>query len=126
MRISEEIDALEVMGVPSLPFLVTTRVIAGVIAIIPLYVDRPARVFAAARLNVTLLNGQSGGHLRPLLRPVPAASDVLLSFVKVLVFAIVIIADPLLLRLPRRAAGPPGVGIAVGRAVRAVDRRRSA
>ncbi len=38
MRISEEVDALEVMAVPSLPFLVTTRIIAGFIAIIPLYV----------------------------------------------------------------------------------------
>ena len=38
MRISEEIDALEVMAVPSVPFLVTTRVIAGFVAVIPLYV----------------------------------------------------------------------------------------
>src|SRR5207302_7397820 len=38
MRISEEIDALEVMGVPSLPYLVTTRMLAGVAAVIPLYV----------------------------------------------------------------------------------------
>src|ERR1700746_940679 len=37
MRINEEVDALEVMGVPSLPYLVTTRILAGVIAIIPLY-----------------------------------------------------------------------------------------
>ena len=42
MRINEEIDALEVMGVPSLPFLVTTRIIAGFIAVIPLYVLGPA------------------------------------------------------------------------------------
>src|ERR1700759_5107046 len=38
MRISEEIDALEVMAVPSLPFLVTTRMVAGFIAVIPLYI----------------------------------------------------------------------------------------
>src|SRR6476661_1527231 len=38
MRISEEVDALEVMGVPSLPFLVTTRMIAGFVAVVPLYV----------------------------------------------------------------------------------------
>jgi phospholipid/cholesterol/gamma-HCH transport system permease protein len=35
MRISEEVDALEVMAIPSLPFLVTTRIIAGMIAIVP-------------------------------------------------------------------------------------------
>src|ERR1700750_705795 len=38
MRISEEVDALEVMAIPSLPFLVTTRIIAGLIAVTPLYV----------------------------------------------------------------------------------------
>src|SRR5919205_389055 len=38
MRISEEIDALEVMAVPSVPYLVTTRVLAAVGAVIPLYV----------------------------------------------------------------------------------------
>ena len=38
MRISEEVDALEVMAVPSLPVLVTTRIIAGFVAVIPLYV----------------------------------------------------------------------------------------
>ncbi|HZZ86951.1 MAG TPA: ABC transporter permease, partial [Caulobacteraceae bacterium] len=38
MRISEEIDALEVMAVPSLPFLVTSRLIAGFVAVIPLYI----------------------------------------------------------------------------------------
>src|SRR5204863_25122 len=38
MRISEEVDALEVMGIPSVPYLVTTRIIAGLVAVIPLYV----------------------------------------------------------------------------------------
>src|SRR4029078_7477071 len=38
MRISEEIDALEVMGIPSLPFLVRTRMVAAFVAVIPLYV----------------------------------------------------------------------------------------
>src|SRR4029450_13308139 len=37
MRISDEIDALEVMSVPSKPYLVATRVTAALIAIIPLY-----------------------------------------------------------------------------------------
>ena len=62
MRISEEVDALEVMAVPSVPFLITTRVIAGVIAIIPMYTIGLLASFAAARLNVTARQ-----------RPVPAA-----------------------------------------------------
>src|SRR5581483_6831884 len=37
MRASEEIDALETLGIPSIPFLVTSRLIAGMLAVIPLY-----------------------------------------------------------------------------------------
>lgn len=37
MRISEEIDALEVMGIRSMSYLVSTRLIGGLISIIPLY-----------------------------------------------------------------------------------------
>ena len=73
MRISEEVDALEVMAVPSLPFLVTTRMIAGFIAIIPLYVVGLLSSYVATRLIVTAFFGQSRRHLRPLLPPVPAA-----------------------------------------------------
>src|SRR5437588_4873838 len=37
MRISDEIDALEVMSIPTFTYLVATRVVAAVVAIIPLY-----------------------------------------------------------------------------------------
>jgi len=37
MRINEEIDALEVMGIRSIAYLVSTRVLAGVIVVIPLF-----------------------------------------------------------------------------------------
>ena len=51
MRISEEVDALEVMAIPSMPFLVTTRIIAGLIAIIPLYVVGLLSSYFATRLD---------------------------------------------------------------------------
>src|SRR5437016_5929304 len=38
MRVNEEIDALETMGVPSIPFLVTTRMIAALMVIPLMYV----------------------------------------------------------------------------------------
>src|SRR5436305_9244430 len=38
MRISNEIDALEVMGLPSMRYLVSTRLIASMIVVLPLYV----------------------------------------------------------------------------------------
>jgi len=39
MRVSEEIDALEVMAVPPVAYLVTTRIIGGLIAIVPVPSD---------------------------------------------------------------------------------------
>src|SRR5918994_515113 len=53
MRISEEVDALEVMAIPSLPFLVTTRIIAGLVAVVPLYVIGLFSSYFATRLIVT-------------------------------------------------------------------------
>src|SRR5438093_8415686 len=61
MRISEEIDALEVMGVPSVPYLVTTRIIAGFVAIIPLYAIGLLTSYVAARQITVWFFGQSAG-----------------------------------------------------------------
>jgi phospholipid/cholesterol/gamma-HCH transport system permease protein len=117
MRISEEIDALEVMAVPSVPFLITTRMIAGVIAIIPMYTIGLLSSFAASRLNVTLINDLPGGtydHYFDLFLPV---SDVIYSYLKVIVFAIMIILIHCHYGYTAKG-GPAGVGIAVGRSVR--------
>ena len=118
MRISEEIDALETMSVPSVPYLITTRVIAGFIAIIPMYTIGLVMSYAASRLNVMLISGLPGGtydHYFALFLPV---NDVLWSYVKVLTFAFMIILVCCHYGY-RASGGPAGVGIAVGRAVRA-------
>ena len=117
MRINEEIDALEVMGVPSLPFLVTTRIIAGFIAVIPLYVLGLLTSYFATRLIATQAYGQSAGtydHYFNLFLP---PQDVFWSFLKVLVFAVVIILTHCYYGYVA-GGGPAGVGLAVGRAVR--------
>jgi phospholipid/cholesterol/gamma-HCH transport system permease protein len=117
MRINEETDALEVMGVPSLPFLVTTRMIAGFVAVIPLYVIGLLSSYFAARTITTGYYGQSAGtydhYFQQYLPPV----DVLWSFGKVMVFAVVIILVHCYYGYHARG-GPAGVGVAVGRAVR--------
>src|SRR5438876_3449043 len=61
MRISEEIDALEVMGIPSVPYLVTTRVIAGFIAVIPLYVIGLLSSYLASYVIVVYYYHDSAG-----------------------------------------------------------------
>ncbi|MDQ2707588.1 MAG: ABC transporter permease [Actinomycetota bacterium] len=118
MRISEEIDALEVMAVPSLPFLVTTRVIAGFVAIVPLYAAGLLMSYVASRLTVSLFYGQSLGtydhYFNLFLPPI----DILYSFLKVLVIAVLIILIHCYYGY-RATGGPAGVGVAVGRSVRA-------
>jgi len=117
MRISEEVDALEVMAVPSIPFLVTTRIIAGFIAVIPLYVLGLLTSYFATRTIATQAYGQSSGtydHYFNLFLP---PQDVLWSFLKVLVFSVVIILTHCYYGY-RASGGPAGVGLAVGRAVR--------
>ncbi|GAA2085663.1 ABC transporter permease [Aeromicrobium tamlense] len=117
MRISEEVDALEVMAIPSLPYLVTTRVLAGMIAIIPLYMVGLMSSYLATRLTITAIYGQSSGtydHYFDLFLP---PEDVLWSFFKVLVFAVLVILIHCYYGY-YASGGPVGVGVAVGRAVR--------
>jgi phospholipid/cholesterol/gamma-HCH transport system permease protein len=117
MRISEEIDALEVMAVPSLPFLVTSRVIAGFIAVIPLYVIGLLSSYAASYIIVVYVNGDSAGTYSHYFHLFLPPLDVVWSFVKVLVFAVVIILTHCYFGYTA-SGGPAGVGVAVGRAVR--------
>jgi phospholipid/cholesterol/gamma-HCH transport system permease protein len=117
MRISEEVDALEVMAIPSLPFLVTSRIIAGLIAIVPLYVVGLLSSYFATRLTVTQFFGQSAGTYDHYFNQFLPPGDVLWSFGKVLVFAVVVILIHCYHGY-HATGGPAGVGIAVGRAVR--------
>jgi phospholipid/cholesterol/gamma-HCH transport system permease protein len=117
MRISEEVDALEVMAVPSLPYLVTTRIIAGLIAIVPLYVVGLLSSYFATRLTVTGGYGQSAGTYDHYFHAFLPPGDVLWSFGKVLVFAVVVILIHCYHGYTA-SGGPSGVGVAVGKAVR--------
>jgi phospholipid/cholesterol/gamma-HCH transport system permease protein len=117
MRISEEVDALETMAIPSLPFLVTTRVIAGLIAVVPLYIVGLLASYFATRLVVTQINGQSPGTYDHYFNTFLPPGDVLWSFAKVLIFAIVVIMIHCYYGY-YATGGPAGVGVAVGLAVR--------
>ncbi len=117
MRISEEIDALEVMGVPSLPFLVTTRMIAAFIAVIPLYIVALCASYLSPRLITTLIYHQSPGtydhYFIQFLPPI----DMLWSFLKLIILAVAIILIHCYYGYTA-SGGPAGVGLAVGRAIR--------
>lgn len=117
MRINEEIDALEGMGVPSLPYLVTARMLAGAVAVVPLYAIGLISSYFGSRLITVDFEGQSAGtydhYFGLFLSPV----DVLWSFLKVLIFSVIVILVHCYYGY-RARGGPAGVGVAVGRAVR--------
>jgi phospholipid/cholesterol/gamma-HCH transport system permease protein len=117
MRISEEIDALEVMGLPSLPYLVTTRMIAGFVAVIPLYVIGLLSSYLATRTIATGYFSQSAGTYDYYFHLFLPPEDVLWSFAKVMVFSVLIVLIHCYYGYTA-SGGPAGVGMAVGRAVR--------
>ncbi|MBB5162890.1 ABC transporter permease [Mycobacterium sp. AZCC_0083] len=117
MRISEEIDALEVMGIRSVAYLASTRVIAGVAVVIPLYCVAVLMAFLATRVGTTFVYGQSTGvydhYFNTFLNP----TDLIWSFLQAVAMAIVIMLVHTYYGF-NASGGPAGVGEAVGRAVR--------
>lgn len=118
MRIGEEIDALESMAVHPIPYLVTTRMIAGFVAIIPLYLVALLASFATTQAVITVAFGQSSGSFEHYFFSFFSPHDVFLSVVKVSVF--VVLATLIHCYYGFHAhGGPDGVGKAAGRAIRA-------
>lgn len=118
MRVSEEIDALEVMAIPSIPYLVSTRVMAGMIAIVPLYSLAVIASFVASRFATVVLYGQSAGVYDHYFDTFLIPTDILWSFVQAIVMAIAVMLIHTYYGF-NAGGGPVGVGVAVGNAVRA-------
>lgn len=117
MRVSEEIDALEVMSVPSLVYLVCTRLVAIVAALIPLYLLALFTSFLGTRLMTTdvfnMSPGQYDYYFQLFLPPI----DILYSVLKVVVFAVEVCLIHSYFGY-YATGGPVGVGRAVGVAIR--------
>jgi len=117
MRISEEIDAVEVMAVRSIPYLVSTRIIASFLAVIPLYLIALIGTYASTEAISIYYYGLTTGtydhYFNLFLPPI----DVLYSFGKVLVFSVILTLICCYYGYHAKG-GPAGVGVAVGRAVR--------
>lgn len=118
MRISEEIDALEVMGIKSISYLVSTRIMAGFVVIIPLYAMAMILSFLSGQVTTTLFYGQSTGtyqhYFSTFLRP----EDVFWSFFDAIIISIIVMLNHCYYGY-FASGGPVGVGEAVGRAMRA-------
>jgi phospholipid/cholesterol/gamma-HCH transport system permease protein len=117
MRINEEIDALESMAIRSVEYLVSTRLVAGMLAIVPVYAIGIILSFVASRLVVVALFGQSGGlydhYFHTFLNPI----DLLWSFLQGVLMALAVLLIHTYYGF-FASGGPSGVGVAVGNAVR--------
>jgi phospholipid/cholesterol/gamma-HCH transport system permease protein len=118
MRISEEIDAAEVIGVRPIPYLVSTRIWSALIPGIPLFLVALFSAFFATRLIVTGFYTISPGTYDTRLALFLPAIDVFYSLLKAVVFTIVVVLIHTYYGFYAKG-GPAGVGVAVGRAIRA-------
>jgi phospholipid/cholesterol/gamma-HCH transport system permease protein len=117
MRINEEIDALESMAIRPVEYLVSTRIVAGMVAITPLYAIAVILSFLGSQITTVTLFGQSGGlyahYFSTFLNPV----DLLWSFLQAVLMALMILLIHTYFGY-FASGGPSGVGVAVGNAVR--------
>jgi phospholipid/cholesterol/gamma-HCH transport system permease protein len=118
MRITEEIDALEVMSIRSLPYLVTTRLIAALVVVTPLYLIALSGAYLATQITVIIVAHQGSGTYAHYFHAFLTARDIFLSMTKVWVFVVLITITHCYYGYTV-SGGPEQVGRAAGRAIRA-------
>lgn len=117
MRINEEIDAVEAMAIHPIPYLISTRLLAALVVVVPLYILGLVGTYLATDFVVTTLYGQSSGTYDHYFRVFVAPSDVLLSGVKVVILTTLVTLIHCYHGFVA-SGGPAGVGRATGRAIR--------
>jgi len=118
MRISEEIDAVETIGLRPIPFVVGTRLIGALTCVIPGYLLTLMGVFYTIELVAVVFSGQPGGtyihYFVMFLNPI----DLLYSTIKLSIYCTAVTLIHCYYGY-FATGGPVGVGQASGRAVRA-------
>ncbi|CAJ1586524.1 ABC transporter permease [[Mycobacterium] wendilense] len=117
MRISEEIDALEVMGIKSISYLVSTRILAGTVVIIPLYAMAILLSFFSAQVVTTVFYAQSVGTYSHYFNTFLRVDDVFWSFLQVIIMSVIVMLNHCYFGF-FASGGAVGVGEAVGKSMR--------
>lgn len=116
-RISEEIDALEVMSVRPIPFLVTTRIIAGAIAVIPLFAISMIAMFTTSYVRTVSAESLAAGSYDQYFSAFLRVGDIGVAFTETLISVVAVMSIHTYYGY-HATGGPAGVGEAVGRSVR--------
>lgn len=118
MRIAEEIDAVEVMGLMPIPFVVGTRLIGGMFCVIPGYLLTLVTQFFVMDLVIRVFNNEPGGTYLHYFSQFTTPTDLAYSLIKAVVFCAAITVIHCYYGY-FVTGGPVGLGRASGRAVRA-------
>jgi phospholipid/cholesterol/gamma-HCH transport system permease protein len=118
MRISDEIDATEAMAIRPIPFVVGTRLIGGMLCVVPGYLLTLVTTFFILDTVVTVFHNEPEGTYDHYFIQFLTPADLTFSFVKAIVYC----TAATLIHCYYgyfASGGPVGVGQASGRAVRA-------
>jgi len=118
MKINGEVDALETMSISPTQYLVTTRLIASSVLVIPMYLLALSGAYLASQLTVIFIARQGSGTYLHYFHLFLSDSDVYYSILKVVVMATLITFIHCYYGITADG-GPEGVGRAAGRAIRA-------
>ena len=118
MRIGEEIDALEAMGLRPIPFVVGTRLLGGLACVVPGYLLTLITTFVVMDTVVVRFHNQNSGTFNHYFVEFLTPRDLAYSVIKVAVFCAVVTLIHCYYGY-FASGGPVGVGQASGRAVRA-------
>jgi phospholipid/cholesterol/gamma-HCH transport system permease protein len=117
MRISEEIDALEAMGISGITFLCATRLVASWLVLPFIYLGGVAWGFLASYLAVVQqVGGVSAGGYSLIFWEFQNPGDLLFSIIKAIVMATVIVLVGCYYGYTARG-GPVGVGAATAKSM---------
>jgi phospholipid/cholesterol/gamma-HCH transport system permease protein len=118
MRISDEIDALEVVGISSMVYIVGTRVLAALIALPPIYIMSMAVgtlgswLVVVVQIGDTSTGGWAAGHFGP----IHGLDEDLFSLAKAMAIGVTVILVGTYYGY-RASGGPVGVGAATARSM---------
>lgn len=118
MRISEEIDAVDSMGLRPVPFVVGTRLIGALTTVVPGYLLTLLGVFYTMETVAVVFNGQPGGTYTHYFVQFLTPTDLLYSVIKLSIYCVAVTLIHCYYGY-FASGGPVGVGQASGRAVRA-------
>jgi phospholipid/cholesterol/gamma-HCH transport system permease protein len=118
MRLAEEIDATEALGIRTIPFVVGTRFLGGMLCVIPGYLLSLAVGFVTSALYVKVFVGAPAGTYDHYFSQFLEPGEVFFSLVKAVVFCAAVTIIHCFYGF-FSTGGPEGVGQASGRAIRA-------